>query len=82
MRMVIPGSEDQHQKLRSILEKYKDEEEIVFGIHASPSALITCIVNDYDKDHVHFLDVANGGYAMAARELKQQLKERLREKTG
>jgi hypothetical protein len=35
--------------------------------------LITCIVADYDKEHVHFLDGANGGYTIAAKELKRQL---------
>ncbi len=74
LRMVISGSQKQREELRSVLETYQERGQIVFGIHAAPAALITCIVTDYDKDHVHFLDVANGGYAMAARELKQQLK--------
>ena len=73
LRMVIPGSEQQRQRLRSVLEEYRDRGLIVFGIHVAPASLITCIVTNYDKDHVHFLDASNGGYAMAARELKQQL---------
>jgi hypothetical protein len=73
LRMVISGSEQQRQRLRSVLEEYRERGLIAFGIHAAPSSLITCIVTNYDKDHVHFLDGANGGYAMAARELKQQL---------
>lgn len=74
LRMVISGTKVQRQQLRSILEDYRDKGKIVFGIHEAPSALITCIVTNYDKDHVHFLDGADGGYAMAAREMKQQLK--------
>ena len=76
LRMVISGSAAQSQQLRSILEDYQAEGKIAFGIHASPSSLITCIVTDYDKNHVHFLDGANGGYAMATREMKLQLRER------
>jgi hypothetical protein len=74
LRMVISGTKVQRQQLRSILEDYRDKGKIVFGIHEVPSALITCIVTNYDKDHAHFLDGADGGYAMAAREMKQQLK--------
>lgn len=76
LRMVISGSASQHQRLRAILDEYRQQGLIVYGIHASPAALITCIVSNYDRDHVHFLDGANGGYAMAAREMKQQLRDR------
>jgi hypothetical protein len=74
LRMMISGTKAQRQQLRSILEDYRDKGKIVFGIHEAPSALITCIVTNYDKDHIPFLDGANGGYAIAAREMKQQLK--------
>lgn len=73
LRMVISGSAEQHLQLRTVLEKYKEEKKIVFGMHKSRSSLITCIVTSYNKDHVHFLDGANGGYANASKELKQQL---------
>ncbi len=74
LRMVISGTQLQRQQLRQELQHYRDEGLIVFGIHAAPSSLITCVVSDYNHDHVHFLDGANGGYAMAAKELKEQLK--------
>jgi hypothetical protein len=45
-------------------------------MHTAPSALITCFVKAYAGDHVHFVDGANGGYALAARQLKKQLAER------
>lgn len=75
LRMLISGSRAQKNRLREILETYRIKKQIVYGIHASSSSLITCIVTDYDTDHVHFLDGADGGYAMAAREMKQQMKE-------
>lgn len=73
LRMIISGSSSQRQKLSSRLEKHRRKGNIAFGLHVSPASLITCIVTDYDHAHVHFLDGANGGYAMASRELKQQL---------
>jgi hypothetical protein len=73
LRMVISGAETQRVRLRTVLEHYRRNRQIVFGIHAAPASLITCIVADYDKEHVHFLDGANGGYTIAAKELKRQL---------
>jgi len=75
LRMIIAGTKTQRFQLRQILEKLRRQGRIAYGIHASPSSLITCVVSNYDRDHVHFLDSANGGYAMAARELKQQLSQ-------
>ena len=42
-----------------------------FGLHRQNSALMTCIVpSPFTRDHMHFIDGASGGYAMAARNLK------------
>ncbi len=75
LRMVISGSAAQRATLRDVLEGYRRDGQLVFGIHAAPASLITCIVTNYDKDHVHFLDGSNGGYTIAARELKRQAAE-------
>ena len=76
LRMVISGTAAQRKQLREILVRYYDEEKIVFGIHAAPTALVTCVISDYNTRHVHFIDGSNGGYALAAKEMKQQLKTR------
>ena len=75
LRMIISGTVVQRQRLREVLEQYRQQRKIVFGIHPAPNALITCIISDYGANHVHFMDGANGGYALAADELKQQLRE-------
>lgn len=42
-----------------------------FGIHRQPAAIMTCIVPSIaESNHVHFIDGAAGGYALAARRLK------------
>jgi hypothetical protein len=42
-----------------------------FGLHRQPSAIMTCIVPSIsESSHVHFVDGAAGGYALAARRLK------------
>jgi hypothetical protein len=76
LRMVLDVSGDQLSVIRAELESERSRGEIVYGIHTAPSALITCFVKAYAGDHVHFVDGANGGYALAAKELKKQLAER------
>lgn len=73
LRMVISGTVRQRRRLRQALEERRRAGRLVYGIHAAATALMTCVVSDYAKDHVHFLDGANGGYAMAAMEMKGQL---------
>lgn len=45
-----------------------------YGLHRQSSALMTCIVpSPFTRDHMHFVDGAAGGYAMAARNLKEAI---------
>jgi hypothetical protein len=76
LRMVLDVSGEQLEVVTSELESERSRGDIVYGIHTAPSALITCFVKAYAGDHVHFVDGANGGYALAARQLKKQLAER------
>ena len=42
-----------------------------YGIHRQDAALITCfVVNPMQRDHMHFIDGASGGYALAAAQMK------------
>lgn len=42
-----------------------------YGIHRQNAALITCfVVNPMQRDHMHFIDGAAGGYALAAAQMK------------
>ena len=44
-----------------------------YGLHNQKSALMTCIVaTPLEQDHIHFVDGAAGGYAMAAMNLKSK----------
>jgi len=74
LRMVIDGTEAQYQRLRAYLEGERREGRLAYGMHRSREALLTCIVFSYNGKHVHFVDGSDGGYAIAARELKAQLK--------
>ena len=74
LRMVMDGSEAQYRELRDYLEGQHREGRLVYGMHKSSEALLTCIVFSYNGNHVHFVDGSDGGYALAARGLKAQLK--------
>jgi hypothetical protein len=74
LRMVIDGSEAQYGALRDYLEGQHREGRLAYGMHRSREALLTCIVFSYNGNHVHFVDGSDGGYAIAARGLKAQLK--------
>ena len=74
LRFVIDVTPEQEQKLVDLFERYEQRGEIVYGVHAAPEAVMTCVVFDHDLDHVHFIDGGDGGYARAAKVMKQKLK--------
>lgn len=76
LRMILDCSDAQVEAIRAYLEERRAKGELCYGIHLSGIALMTCYVQDVsDGQHIHFIDGGDGGYAMAARQLKQQLKE-------
>jgi len=75
LRFVLNGNIEQRKKLKEFLEKLYMNGKLVYGIHHSPQALITCLIFDYNGQHIHFIDSDNGGYALAAKEMKARIKK-------
>jgi hypothetical protein len=75
LRMVMDGSEAQAERLQEFLEREYLDRRLVYGLHKSREALVTCIVQSYNGNHLHFVDGSDGGYALAARQLKERLSE-------
>jgi len=75
LRMVISGSKEQRKMLENFLEERFLEEELAYGIHISDAAMITCMVFQYHREHVHFVDGNEGGYVAASKKLKKRLKQ-------
>jgi len=74
LRMVIDCTDEQAQEIEVYLEAMQDEGLIVYGTHYSGSALMTCFVQTLQKtDHIHFIDGNDGGYALAAQQMKARL---------
>lgn len=76
LKMVIDAGFDQKEQLLTALEKMRLDGKIKYGSHTSAEAIVTCLVEDYNGNHTHFVDGSDGGYAMASIQLKAQLKER------
>jgi hypothetical protein len=73
LRMLIDGSEQQYAQLELYLDRECRAGRLAWGASKSRKALVTCIVRSYNGNHMHFVDGSDGGYALAARELKERL---------
>jgi Protein of unknown function (DUF3095) len=71
LRMTLDCTPALADRIEQRLAKAEDDKVARFGLHRQPSAIMTCIVPSIvDSSHVHFVDGAAGGYALAARRLK------------
>ena len=75
LRMVLDCSPGQASEMGRFLDQLYSQGEIFYGIHESPQALMTCVVEGLsDGEHFHFIDGSDGGYAMAAKQMKSQMR--------
>lgn len=75
LRMVVDLSDAQQAEFVAFLEARREAGELFYGIHEASAAMMTCLVWDRDRDHLHFIDGADGGYALAAKQLKDQIRQ-------
>lgn len=73
LRLVISGSREQIETFEAHLEAQYRNNKLAYGIHKSDSALITCMVFAWHRQHIHFVDGNNGGYIMASKSLKKRM---------
>jgi len=73
LRMIREVNRAEKEQLLKLLEARHQAGEIFYGTHFSPQALMTCLVFSFDH-HIHFVDGGDGGYALAAKQLKAQMK--------
>jgi hypothetical protein len=71
LRMTLDCTPALADRIERRLTKAEVDKVARFGLHRQPSAIMTCIVPSISEStHVHFVDGAAGGYALAARRLK------------
>ncbi|HJK91223.1 MAG TPA: DUF3095 domain-containing protein [Polyangiaceae bacterium LLY-WYZ-15_(1-7)] len=73
LRMVLDVTSAQRQAIEAYLAREHAAGRLVYGVHAAQAALMTCVITEHQGNHVHFVDGADGGYALAAKQLKAQL---------
>lgn len=73
-RTVLSANHEQFRQLQNWLDEQYQNGLIFYGCHQSHSALITCLIQQTGTHHIHFVDSTNGGYAVAAKQMKAQIK--------
>jgi len=75
IRLVLDCADEEIARLRKALDILEAGGKIRYGLHTAPNALMTCLVLDMASHaHVHFVDGDEGGFTLAARELKAKQK--------
>lgn len=74
LRMVIAGTSGRRERLTRTLEDAYRRGRLVYGLHVTDRALMTCLVFERMGRQVHFVDGADGGYALAAQDMKARLR--------
>ncbi|MGA1263114.1 MAG: DUF3095 domain-containing protein [Prochlorothrix sp.] len=76
LRMIIASNPDRTAQLIQALDEYSQAGLLTYGLHVSDRALLTCLIFEGRDRHLHLVDGADGGYALAAKALKAQLHRR------
>ncbi len=75
LKMVVSCTTEQRERFERLLNVLYQKGKIFYGVHVSDRALMTCMINFGSDEEVHFVDAADGGYATASIQLKQQIKQ-------
>jgi hypothetical protein len=75
LRMVVDCSPEQADAIERFLTTEHEAGAVCFGLHRATACLMTCYVEALGPgQHIHFIDGDDGGYALAAKQLKAQLR--------
>ncbi|MEM5584371.1 DUF3095 domain-containing protein [Roseibium sp. AS2] len=76
LQLVLDLTPEELSSLKNHLEAAFRAGAVVYGMHVSDSALMTCFVEDIGKGHhIHFVDGADGGLSLAAAQFKTHSSE-------
>jgi len=71
LRLTIDCTTGDADRVEALLARAAGDGIARCGVHRQDAAIMTCFVPRVDgRDHVHFVDGADGGYARAARAIK------------
>ena len=73
LKMTVDVDKERGRRIEALLEDASVSGICHYGLHRQQSALMTCLVpTPLARNHMHFIDGAAGGYAMAAKQLKEK----------
>jgi len=74
LRLTLDVTPDQAGRIETLLEAEFRAGRLIYGYHTAETALMTCLIFSLAQSrHVHFIDGADGGFAMAAKGYKARL---------
>ena len=71
-RQILAGTAAQRTVLDAWLQERYTRGELVYGLHVTDRALMTCLVFNYSGKHLHFIDGADGGLFLASKQFKER----------
>lgn len=71
-RQILAGVPAQREALDAWLAERYARRELVYGLHVTDRAHMTCLVFNYSGRHLHFIDGADGGLFMASKAFKER----------
>ena len=71
-RQILAGTEAQRLALDEWLQQQFKSRQLLYGLHVTDRAHMTCLVFDYSGRHLHFIDGADGGLFLAAKAFKER----------
>jgi hypothetical protein len=71
-RQILSGNAAQREALDAWLAERYAKRELVYGLHVTDRAHMTCLVFNYSGKHLHFIDGADGGLFLAAKQFKER----------
>lgn len=81
LRMILDCSAENAGAIENLFRELNDQGKIVYGVHRSDHALMTCLVFALEKgEHVHFIDGSDGGFTTASIQLKAQIQAHQKER--
>lgn len=71
-RQILAGTPAQREALDAWLAERYARRELVYGLHVTDRAHMTCLVFNYSGKHLHFIDGADGGLFLASKAFKER----------
>ena len=71
-RQILAGNPAQREEVDAWLAERYAKRELVYGLHVTDRAHMTCLVFNYSGKHLHFIDGADGGLFLAAKQFKER----------